>query len=72
MSRLRVLIGAALILLGGITVARGLSYTTSHDVVDLGGIRVTADEKKPIAPWIGGIAALVGLALVFTGGPWKR
>ena len=72
MSQIRLLIGAALILVGGIAIARGLSYTTSHDVVDLGGIRVTADEKKPIAPWIGGVAALVGLALVFTSGSRKR
>jgi hypothetical protein len=71
-SQLRVLFGAVLILLGGIVIARGVSYTTSRNVVDLGGIRVSADEKKPVAPWIGGIAALAGLALVFTSGSRKR
>ena len=72
MTRLGVIVGAILILVGGIVIARGVSYTTSHDVVDLGGIRVTADEKKPVAPWIGGVAALVGLVLVFSGGSRKR
>jgi len=66
------IIGAALILVGGIVIARGVSYTTSHNVVDIGGIRVSADEKKPVAPWIGGVVALVGLALVFSGGSRKR
>ena len=65
-------LGAALILLGGVIIARGLHYTTSHNVVDLGGVRVSMDEKKPVSPLIGGVVALVGLALVFSGGSRKR
>ncbi len=70
--RFSMIIGAALLVLGGVIVARGVSYTTSHNVVDLGGIRIAADEKKPVSPWIGGVVALVGLGLVFSGGPRKR
>jgi hypothetical protein len=63
--RVRVLIGAAMILVGGFILARGLTYTTRHNVVDLGVVRVSADEKRPVSPWIGGVVALAGLALVF-------
>ena len=66
--KLRIVFGAALILFGGYILARGLSYTTRTNVVDLGGVRVSADEKKPVPPWIGGVVALAGLGLVFTGG----
>ena len=66
--KFRIVIGAVLILVGGYILARGLTYTTRKNVVDLGDVRVTADEKKPVPSWIGGIVAVVGLALVFTGG----
>ena len=66
------LLGAALILLGGIIIARGLHYTTTHNVVDLGGVRVSMDEQKPVSPLVGGVVALVGLGLVFSVGSRRR
>jgi len=66
------IVGAALILLGGIIIARGVQYSTSHNVVDLGGLRLSVDEKKPVSPLIGGVVALVGLGLVFSAGSRKR
>jgi hypothetical protein len=65
---LRVIVGAACILLGGIILARGLSYHTKKDVLDIGQVRVTTDSKQSVAPWIGGVVALGGLVLVLTGG----
>ena len=70
--RARALIGALLILAGGFILARGLSYTTRTDVVNLGALRVSTDEKKPIPPWIGGVLAIAGLGLVFSGGGQRR
>ena len=72
MSRIAMIVGAALILLGGIIIARGVQYSTSHNVVDLGGLRLSVDEKKPVSPLIGGVVALVGLGLVFSAGSRKR
>lgn len=66
--RIRLLIGAALILAGGIIIARGLHYTTRHNMLDMGDVHVSMDEQKPVSPWIGGVLALVGLGLVITGG----
>ena len=64
----RVVSGAALILVGGFILARGLTYTKRTDVVNLGAVRVSTDEKQAIPPWIGGVVAIAGLALVFSGG----
>lgn len=66
--KLNLVIGVVLILGGGFILARGLSYTTKKDVVDLGVVKVSTDEKKAIPPWIGGVVAVVGLGLVFAGG----
>ncbi len=69
--RWSLLLGVALILAGGVVVAKGLNYNSKHDVIDLGQLRVSVDEKKPVPPWIGGVAALAGLVLVFAGGSRK-
>ena len=66
--RARALIGAAMILVGGFILARGLSYTKRKDVVNLGAIRVSTDEKQAIPSWIGGALAVAGLVVIFTGG----
>ena len=66
--RLRILVGALLVLGGGFILARGLHYTTRKDVVDLGGVRVSAEEQTAVPPWVGGAIALAGLVLVFAGG----
>jgi hypothetical protein len=61
-----------MILVGGFILARGLSYTKRSEVVSLGAVRVSTDEKKAIPPWIGGVLALAGVALVFAGGGRNR
>jgi hypothetical protein len=42
MMRIRIILGAVLILAGGYILARGLNYTSKENVVDLGGLRLTA------------------------------
>jgi hypothetical protein len=65
--RASTLIGIALIAIGGFLFVRGGSITTREDVVKIGDLKVTADEKHPIEPWVGGVAVLGGAVLVFTG-----
>lgn len=66
--RSRLILGAAMLIIGGIGLARGLHYTSKHDIADLGGIRVSTDEQKSIEPWIGGVIAVVGLVLILSSG----
>lgn len=69
--KVNLVIGVILILGGGFILARGLSYSTKKNVVDVGPLRVSTDEKQTIPPWIGGVVAVVGLGLVFAGGSRK-
>ena len=61
------LIGIALIALGLIAlVYQGITYTTSEKVVDLGPLKITAQNEKtiPLPPILGGLALAGGIVLV--------
>ena len=50
----------------------GIEYNRQQTVVQVGSLRVTANEQKhvPLSPFLGGIALLGGLALLMA--PRKR
>jgi hypothetical protein len=64
------LIGILLIVFGiGALILGGISYIDRDEVVDIGGLEVTTEERKtiPLSPIVG-IASLVGgIALVAAG-----
>lgn len=70
--RTRIVLGCVLILGGGYILARGLSYTSKSDVVDLGGLRISAEERHPVPTWAGGLVAVAGLILVLSGAATSR
>ena len=60
--------GIALIAVGIIVLAmRGISYTKDRETVEVGPIKVSAEEKGFVPPWAGGLAIVVGAVLVFAG-----
>jgi hypothetical protein len=60
-------LGLVLILLGGYVLVRGLSYTSKRDVLKMGSLEATVEEQHTIPTWVGGVAAVAGVALVFAG-----
>ena len=70
--RVRIVLGAVLILAGGYILARGLSYTSKENVVDLGGLHISAEERQPVPTWAGGLLAIAGLVLVVSGAANQR
>lgn len=65
------LIGIALIALGLIALAyQGITYTTREKVVDLGPLKITAQQEKtiPLPPILGGLALAGGIVLVVAAG----
>ena len=61
-------IGVLLVVGGIIIVAmRGIPYTKSRSEVEVGPLKVTAQEKGLVTPAIGVGAIVVGLVLVFAG-----
>lgn len=61
------ILGLALVVLGVVTlVYGGISYNKQTTILDMGGLKATATEHKtiPIAPVVGAIALIGGLALL--------
>jgi hypothetical protein len=61
-------VGAVLIVLGGIVVAlQGVSYVRDRQEVRMGPIQIAAEERGFIPPVVGVIALIAGVALVLIG-----
>lgn len=64
------LIGLVLIVLGiGALAYKGITYTTSEKIIDIGSIQASTDVKKtiPLSPIFGGLSLVGGIALVIIG-----
>jgi uncharacterized membrane protein len=65
------IIGIILIVLGIVAfVFQGITYTTQKNVINMGPIHATAEEKKtiPLPPVLGGIALVGGIVLLVAAG----
>ena len=61
------IVGILLIVLGVVGLAfQGISYTTREEVVDIGGIGITAETRKtiPVPLIAGGLALAAGIGTV--------
>lgn len=62
------IIGILLIIFGAIVlVLKGVSYVKDKDTVDLGVAKIETEERGFIPPWVGGVALVAGIALLFAG-----
>jgi len=62
--------GIVLLILGVISLAyQGINYTTQKQVVDIGPIHATEDQRHtiPLPPVLGGILLVGGIVLLMTG-----
>ena len=60
-AELVVVFGAIVLILGGI------SYVKDRDKTDLGIATVTTERRGFVPPWVGGVALLAGVVLLFAG-----
>jgi uncharacterized membrane protein HdeD (DUF308 family) len=61
------IVGIVLIILGVLAlVYQGIHYTTREKILDIGSIKITADEKRtiPLPPIVGGVALVAGIVMV--------
>lgn len=65
--RTSTLVGIGLAIAGAFFLVRGGSFTTRREVMNVGGMRVTAEEQRPILPWVAGAVVVAGLVLAATG-----
>ena len=66
------LAGIALICVGAFLLIRGGTFTTRRDVLDVGDVTLTANEKQTIPPWVGGVAIIAGVVVVAAGMRQRR
>ncbi len=59
--------GIALIVLSVFLLVRGGSFTTRKDVVKVVDVKITANEKQSIPPWVAYLGIAVGAGLVLAG-----
>lgn len=59
--------GIVLLALGAFVLVRGASFTSREDVLKVGDVKVTADSRRSIPPWIGGAAMVLGVVVIVAG-----
>jgi len=62
-----ILAGILILGLGAFLLLRGGSITTQREVLEVGDVKITANEQQSIPPWVGGVAMVAGVALIITG-----
>jgi hypothetical protein len=61
------IVGLLLLLFGGYVLVRGLTVTRDREVLDVGGVSASVEERQRIPTWVGAVSAGVGLALIVAG-----
>lgn len=59
--------GIVILGLGAFVLLRGASFSTRHDVLQMGDMRITADQQQVVPPWVGWAALAVGVSLIVAG-----
>ena len=62
-----VIAGIVLAGLGAYVLVKGLSYTSQSNVLKVGDVQVTAEERRMMPPWVGGAGIVGGLLMIGAG-----
>jgi hypothetical protein len=65
--RPRIIAGIVLIVLAAVLLLKGGSFTTRENVLELGDLTVSADERQQIPTWVSALGLVAGIVLVGTG-----
>jgi uncharacterized membrane protein len=65
--RPQALIGIILIVIGAIVVFRGMSYKSRDEVLKVGDIKASVEQKRAVPTWAGGVAIIAGVVLLAAG-----
>ena len=65
--RPQALIGIVLLIFGAFIVFRGMSYKSKDEVLRVGDLKASVEEKHAVPTWAGGIAIVAGVVLVAAG-----
>lgn len=62
-----ILVGIVVFGLGAFVLLRGASFTSKRDVLQVGDVKITADQEESVPPWLGGVAMVAGVVLIVAG-----
>ena len=67
MRKVMVVVGLVLLLGGGFILGKGLTYSKKRAGIKIGEFQAAVKTQETVPPWIGGVAAGVGVALMIAG-----
>jgi hypothetical protein len=66
------LVGVVLLVLGAFVLLRGVDFTSKREVLKVGDLKATVDERRTVPTWVGALALVAGLGLVVAGVSKRR
>ena len=69
--RPQALVGIVLIVLGAFVLFRGMTYKSKDEVLKVGDLKASVEQKHAVPTWAGGVALVAGLVLL-AGGMKRR
>ena len=61
------LLGIVLLALGAFIIFRGASYKSRDEVLKVGDLKASVEEKHAVPTWVGGAAIVAGVVLLAAG-----
>lgn len=61
------LVGILLLVLGAFIVFRGATYKSRDEVLKVGDLKASVEEKRAVPTWVGGVAIVAGIVLLAAG-----
>jgi hypothetical protein len=61
------LVGILLLAVGAFIVFRGLTYESKDEVLRVGDLKASVEERRAVPTWVGGVAIVAGIALLAAG-----
>jgi hypothetical protein len=61
------LVGILLLALGAFVLFRGVSYKSKDEVLKVGDLKASVEQRHAIPTWAGGVAIVAGIVLLASG-----
>jgi hypothetical protein len=61
------LVGILLLALGAFVLFRGVSYKSKDEVLRVGDLKASVEERRAVPTWAGGVAIVAGIVLIAAG-----
>jgi hypothetical protein len=61
------LIGILLLAVGAFILFRGASYKSKDEVLKVGDLKASVEQKHAVPTWVGGVAVVAGIVLLASG-----